>query len=101
MGMEVADRALFACHDQVFRRLLAATISSYVDQLHEYIRYTRMEKAAVLKTWKSLQAYRATVPMLASTLYVELFCLNVEAALTILHSRSEEKDTQVREAASR
>jgi len=87
MGLEIADRTLFALHDRVFRRLLATSVSGYVDQLDEYIRYTRMEKTIVLKTWQTLQAYRATVPMLASLLYCELFCLNIEVALTILHSR--------------
>src|SRR5579863_3271974 len=100
MGLEVADRKLFALHDRVFRRLLATPVSSYVDQLDEYILYTRMERAIVLKTWQTLQAYRATVPMLASLLYCELFCLNIEAALTILNSRSAKKHIQRQEAAS-
>lgn len=94
MGIEVADRALFACHEVVFRRLLAARVSGYVDQLDEYIRYTRMAKHAVLKTWQALRAYRATVPMLASSLYIELFCLNIEAALMILDARSAKECTQ-------
>jgi len=94
MGIEVADQGLLACHDEVFRLLLVAPISRYVDQLDEYIRYTRMEMAVVLRTWQSLQAYRATVPMRASSLYREVFCLNVETALTILLSRLVEEHTR-------
>lgn len=86
MGIEVAHQALFACHNKIFHLLLSAPVSQYVHQLDEYIRYTKMEKAAVLRTWQSLQAYRATVPMFSPSLHCELFCLNVEAALMILSS---------------
>ena len=101
MGIQVANQALLACHDQVFRRLLAVPVCGYVHQLDEYIRYTRMERTVVLKTWQSLQAYRATVPLPSISLYSELFCLNVEAALLIL--RPEDGKTRIRhqDAASR
>ena len=79
-----ADRALRACHEKIFRRLLTTPLQAYVVQLEEYIRYTRAEKATILKTWKSLQAYRATVPMGVLETSAELFCLNVEIALAVL-----------------
>jgi len=101
MGTEVADQALCVCHDQVFRRLLTTPISGYVDQLEEYIRYTRAERRTVLNTWQSLQAYRATVPVLAPPIYCELFCLNIELALTILNRRQSPVDTASQETASR
>jgi hypothetical protein len=101
MGTEVADQALCVCHDQVFRRLLTTSISGYVDQLEEYIRYTRAEQRTVLDTWQSLQAYRATVPVLAPPLYCELFCMNIELALTILKRRQSPADTGSQETASR
>lgn len=84
MGVEVAHQALFACHDQVFRHLLVAPMSEYVHQLEEYIWYTRAEKAVILRTWESLRAYRATVPMFALQLHCDLFNLNIEIALMIL-----------------
>ena len=84
IGIEAADEALRACHDQVFRRLLMTSTSGYVQQLDEYIRYIRTDRTAVLETWQSLQAYRATVPMRALPIYCELFCLNIELALIIL-----------------
>src|SRR3984957_14265983 len=48
IGVEEADHALTACHDQVFRRLLKTPISAYVLQLEEYIRYTRADRGTVL-----------------------------------------------------
>ena len=85
IGVEEADHALSACHDQVFRRLLKMSISAYVLQLEEYIRYTRADRGTVLRTWQSLQAYRSTIPLQALTIYSELFCLNIELALLILN----------------
>jgi len=79
-----ADRALRGCHEELFRRLLTTPLQAFVVQLEEYIRYTRAERATILKTWKSLQAYRATVPMGVLETSAELFCLNVEIALAVL-----------------
>jgi hypothetical protein len=100
IGTEVADQALGACHDQVFQRLLTTPISEYVVQLEEYIRYTKAERRTVLNTWQSLQAYRATVPVLVPPVYCDLFCLNIELALTIL-KRQPPTDIRSQEAVSR
>lgn len=85
IGVEEADRALSVCHQHIFRNLLKTPASAYALQLEEYIRYTRADRNVVLDTWQSLQAYRSTVPVHASPFYCELFCLNVELALTILN----------------
>ena len=83
-GVHAADQALRACHEQIFRRLLTTRLPEYVIQLHEYVRYTRGETPTVLKTWKSLQAYRATVPVDASATSTELYFLNVTIALELV-----------------
>jgi hypothetical protein len=83
-GTQAADGALRVCHEQVFRRLLSTRLAEYVIQLQEYIRYTRGEILTVLKTWKSLQAYRATVPMSALATSTELYFLNVAIALEVV-----------------
>ena len=83
-GLRAADRALRACHEQVFRRLLTTRLPDYVGQLQEYIRYTRGETITVLSTWRSLQAYRATVPVGTPSISAELFFLNISVALEIL-----------------
>jgi hypothetical protein len=85
MGVEEADHALSVCHHQIFQHLLNTPASGYALQLEEYIRYTRADRSVVLATWHALQAYRSTVPVRTSPLYCELFCLNVELALTILN----------------
>jgi hypothetical protein len=85
IGVEEADHALSACHNQVFRRLLKTSISAYVLQLEEYIRYTRADRGTVLRTWQSLKAYRSTIPVQALPIYSDLFCMNIELALLILN----------------
>ena len=84
MGVEEADHVLSICHQHIFRKLLNTPASGYALQLEEYIRYTRADRSVVLDTWQSLRAYRSTIPVRASLLYCELFCLNIEVALTIL-----------------
>ena len=83
-GMHATDKALRTCHEQVFRRLLTTRLPEYVTQLQEYIRYTRSEIMTVLKTWRSLQAYRATVPVGALAASSELYFLNIGIALDVV-----------------
>lgn len=99
LGIEKADEGLRECHIETFRRLLANPISEYVTQVEEYIRYTRMARSAVLQTWQSLQAYRATAPVIAVPLYREIFCFNVEVALVVL--RASDKSDKNQEVLSR
>jgi hypothetical protein len=89
-GVEAADRGLRCCHEAVFRTLLTTKLPEYVIQLHEYIRYTRSEIFTVLKTWKSLQAYRATVPVGAFATSAELYFINVAIALEIVGQETPE-----------
>lgn len=84
MGVEAAHKALSACHDRVFLRLLTTPVAQYVLQLEEYIRYARTERNTVLTTWQSLEAYRATVPVHALPLYRDFFFLSIEMAIVIL-----------------
>jgi len=90
-GMHAADKALRICHEQVFRRLLTTRLPEYVTQLQEYIRYTRSEIMTVLKTWRSLQAYRATVPVGALAASSELYFLNIGVALDVVGKQLTER----------
>src|SRR5713226_2592425 len=82
-----ASQALQLCYEEVFARLMATPLSEYVMQLEGYICYTHADEARVIDTWKSLPAYRATVPLKVSALDAEFFFASVEAALIVLHAR--------------
>lgn len=84
IGITKTNEVLSAYHKEIFGRLLTATLSSFVLQMEEYVRYTRTDRNTMLRTWQSLQAYRSTIPVAASAPSAELFCLNIELALTIL-----------------
>ena len=76
--------ALQFCHEEVYARLMATPLSEYVTQLAGYISYTHADKGQVIDMWKSLPAYRAAVPLSASSLDAEFFFTSVEAALSVL-----------------
>ena len=76
----VTSRSSAAC--------LPPDCAEYEIQLLEYIRYTRGEMLTVLKTWRSLQAYRATVPVGALATSTELYFLNVAIALEVLGTQA-------------
>jgi hypothetical protein len=100
MGTEAAHAVLYACHNEIFRRLLKTPISEYVVQLEEYIGYAKADKSVILKAWQSLQAYRATIPMVGIPIYSELFCLNIEFALTVLRQSLFDDSSGLQEATS-
>ncbi len=87
-GTKEADRALRACHEEIFRRLLTAPLRDYVLQLEEYIRYTRADRSTVLKMWQSVQAYRATVPAGVLPVTADIFSLHIDVALAVLQGAS-------------
>lgn len=89
MGVEEAHQRIGKCHWRIFHGLVTTPISQYVLQLEQYIRYSRTNRGTVLKTWQSLEAYRATVPVPAPPIYRDLFALNVEIALAILNNAAD------------
>lgn len=84
---DTASHALRLCHEEVFARLTTTPLSHYVTQLAGYICYSQADKCRVIDTWKSLQAYRATVPLAASALDADFFFASIEAALEILNAQ--------------
>jgi hypothetical protein len=88
-GAEEAHQRISKCHGRIFLGLLTTPISQYVLQLKQYIRYTRADQGTLLRTWQSLEAYRATIPMPVPPIYRDLFVLNVEIALAILNNAAD------------
>lgn len=82
--VKFANQALLLCHKEVFAKVLAISIQQYVNQMSRYIQFTGADQREVVATWKSLQAYRAAVPVSADRLSVEVFCLHIDTALLVL-----------------
>ena len=81
-----AHRAFDLWHEEVFRRLLTQSIRNYVEQLEGYLRYSRVDRSQFIRTWKSLQAYKAAIPLRVPRRAAEIFFLNVETALAVLET---------------
>ena len=81
-----AEKALVACHHQVFERLLEFPLSTFVDQLEHYLRSEHLDPHQTADVWERLPAYRVAMPLHCSTLAAGLFASHVKVALTILRS---------------
>lgn len=81
-----AHAAFELWHEQIFARLLTNSAREYVEQLEMYLRYSRVDRSKFVSTWKSLQAYKAAIPLRVPRRACELFFLNVETALEILET---------------
>lgn len=73
-----------AWHQQVFARLITSPVPKFVEELEGYLRYSRAERERFITTWKTLQVYRAAIPLKAPKRSCEIFFLNLATALSIL-----------------
>ena len=91
-----AERALAACHLEVFERLLESPLEDFVGQLEGYLRSAYPDPSQTVDVWEKLQAYRATIPLHCGSLAAGLFVSHVKVALTILkaHQPSGHQDLQ-------
>ena len=79
-----AHSVLEAWHQQVFARLITSPVPKFVEELEGYLRYSRAERERFITAWKTLQVYRAAIPLQAPRRAREIFFLNVATALNIL-----------------
>ena len=81
-----AEKALAACHHEVFEQLLECPLEDFVCQLEGYMRCAYPDPSQTADVWEKLQAYRATIPLRCGPLAAGLFVSHVKVALTILKS---------------
>jgi hypothetical protein len=83
----VADQAMLACHQWIYRRVVALPLEDLTDELDRYIATVRVSRERLIESWKRLKAYRATIPIDADDVSSEIFFMKVEVAVAILESR--------------
>lgn len=83
---EVANQALAECHEEIFQKLVQASLKDLVSQLEEYLEGA-YSKDEIVETWSSLEPYRVIIPLNCDVLSAKLFCSNFMIALAILESR--------------
>lgn len=86
-SVEVADRAMLACHHQIYERVVALPLEDLTDQLDAYMATVRAPKERLIESWTKLRAYRATIPMDADPISTEIFFMKVGVAVAILEAR--------------
>lgn len=86
-SMDTADRAMLACHGQLFERVVQLSLEDLTDALDVYIASMSVPKVRVIENWKKLRAYRATIPIDSDPISAEIFFMKVEVAVAVLEAR--------------
>ena len=86
-SVEIADRAMLACHRQIYERVVALSLEDLTDQLDAYMSTVPVSKERLIESWTKLRAYRATIPMDADPISTEIFFMKIEVAVAILEAR--------------
>ena len=87
LSPQAADAAMLTCHKETYERVVALPLEDVTDQVDTYMDTVRVPKERLIETWKKLRAYRATVPMNADPISVEIFFMKVDVAVAILEAR--------------
>lgn len=86
---DAVDGWLHVYHSRIFDNLLGAPVNDYVDQLRLYASFSGTPAPELARTWKTLEAYKAAVPLGCDRLAADIFYLNMFAALFILDNSPE------------
>lgn len=86
-SVEVADRAMLACHHQIYEQVVALPLEDLTDQLDAYMATVPAPKERLIESWTKLRGYRATIPMDADPISTEIFFMKIEVAVAILEAR--------------
>lgn len=84
---EAMERALAACHEEIFERLVYFPLAELARQLEIYVSVIPEAPANILRAWSKLEPFRVLMPMSSDRLSAELFVSNVRVALTILRNQ--------------
>jgi hypothetical protein len=87
LSVETTDKALAACHREVFERVAISPLHDIVWQLDSYLHSVVLPLTQVLHLWNKFTPYRVLPPKDCEPLVAELFCSDVKVALAILQAR--------------
>src|SRR6185312_5633728 len=86
-SVDIADRAMLACHRQLFESVVQLSLEDLTESLDVYMTTLGVSKARVIDNWKKLRAYRATIPIDSDPISAEIFFMKVEVAVAVLEAR--------------
>lgn len=83
-----ANRALAACHEEVFYQLALGSLESLVTQIERFVRSVPQDARKTVDTWESLEVFRFALPSPCHPLASALFMSNIKVAMSLLRSRT-------------
>lgn len=86
-SMDLVELAIENCHREVFELLIADPLDDFIQEVDFFIRSSVESPSAVLKAWKTLQAYRVLVPSDCDPVSTEFFFSNIRITLAVLEAR--------------
>jgi hypothetical protein len=82
------QQALEQCHQELFERILEATLIAQQEDLRAHLRTLPTGSRKAAAQWRRLEAYRVLLPANSPEYLKELFCSNVRAILEILEKET-------------
>jgi len=84
---EALQQALNLCHEQIFERILEASLSTQEDDLRACLEGMQGGFRPAVAHWRRLEVYRVLLPENSPDYLKELFCSNLRALLEILQEQ--------------
>jgi hypothetical protein len=78
------QQAMQLCHEQIFERILEASLSSQEQDLRACLARMEGGLSVAVSHWRRMEAYRVLVPEAAPEYLKDLFCSNLRVLLEIL-----------------
>ena len=78
------QQSIQLCHEQIFERILEASLSTQEDDLRACLEGMQGGFRAAVAHWRRLEVYRVLLPENSPDYLKELFCSNLRALLEIL-----------------
>ena len=78
------QQAIQLCHEQIFERILEASLSTQEDDLRACLEGMQGGFRGAVAHWRRLEVYRVLLPENSPDYLKELFCSNLRALLEIL-----------------
>lgn len=84
---EVACEALADCHREVYRQLLSCALQDLVAQMEGYLESSHTPARDFISVWRTIEPYRAAVPVETDSFAAEFLFSNFRIALAIVEHR--------------
>jgi hypothetical protein len=86
-GVTASNQAVESAHRELFWKLIRSALKDLVSELELYMRNSSESAEELLRTWRSLEPYRLTIPLDEDPLAAQLLLSNLKLGLEVLQKR--------------